>query len=239
MREMEKAAAEEFDRWAAAGRDESMARGHRDVTEQAVADWDLGPGDRILDVGCGNGWAVRMLVDRVAGVPEGGPPSGPIGTGVDISPEMIARARAATRGDPRFRFVVAPGDRLPFDDGEFSHVLSVESLYYYPDPAAALREWRRVASDGARLAVVIELYRENPGSLLWVDALDIDVHVLGTRELVEMAQAAGWREVRARQVRDRSPVRSREEFTPSRYWPDYAAYLAYREAGALVVSARG
>ncbi len=228
MHDIERAAAAEFDRWAQAGRGESMARGHRDVTEQALADWTPGPGDRVLDVGCGNGWAVRWLVERGAGH----------GAGVDVSSEMIARANAATQGDDRFSFHVAAGERLPFGDASFSHVLSIESLYYYPDPAAALREWRRVAAPGAHLAIVIELYRENPGSLVWVDALDVDVHVLGASQLVDQATDAGWRDVGWRQVQERSPVLSPDDFQPSRYWPDYADYLAYRQAGALVVAGR-
>ena len=123
-------AAAEFDRWAAAGRDVSMARGHRPQTEAAVADWVLGPDAVVLDVGCGNGWAVRMLAQAGAGR----------GIGIDASPGMIANAKGASTDAPQLEFHVSPGDVLPISAGSVSHVLSVESLYYYPDPAAALRE---------------------------------------------------------------------------------------------------
>lgn len=227
MDAIEKAAAEEFDRWARAGRAESMAEGHRNVTEQVLQGWSLGPSDRVLDIGCGNGWAVHWLVQHGAGT----------GVGVDVSSEMIHRARLLARDDARFDFRVSGAADLPFPDGWFSHLLSVESIYYYPRPGQALAEWRRVAAPGARLAVVIDLYAENAGSLPWVDALDVPVHVLGADELARLVHAAGWAEVQWRQVRDTRPVKSAEAFEPSRYWPSYELYRAYREAGALAVEA--
>ena len=124
----ENRAATEFDGWAQSGRAESMAEGHRGVTEAALAHWQLDASSVVLDAGCGNGWAVRWLVERGAGR----------GLGTDISPGMSERARAATADDPRFTFDVASSQRLPVEDASVSHLLSVESLYYYPDPAAAL-----------------------------------------------------------------------------------------------------
>jgi ubiquinone/menaquinone biosynthesis C-methylase UbiE len=220
-------AAAEFDRWAEAGRDVSMARGHRPQTEAAVADWVMGPDAVVLDVGCGNGWAVRMLA--AAGASRG--------IGIDASPGMIANAKAASVGDQQLEFHVSPGDALPVPDGSVSHVLSVESLYYYPDPAAALREWARVARPGAQLAIVIDLYRENPGTHTWIDALAVDVHLFGADELAALAEAAGWRSVRWRQVPlDHEPLPARADFEPSRYWPSWEMLKAYREAGSLVLT---
>lgn len=223
----EQAAAAEFDAWAEAGRGESMAEGHRDVTGQVLDGWTLSSDHHVLDIGCGNGWALRWLIERGAGQ----------GTGVDLSPAMIARARAAVGADPRFAFHVAGGDRLPVADHSVSHLLSVESLYYYPDPGAALLEWRRVARPGARLAIVVELYAENRGSLPWVDALEVDVHLLGAEDYRTLARQAGWEQVTWRQVPDRRPIKTEQQFEPSRYWPDYQLYLAYRQAGALAVEA--
>lgn len=227
MDPIEKAAAEEFDRWARAGRAESMAEGHRNVTEQVLSQWPLTSDSRVIDIGCGNGWAVRWLVYHGAGT----------GVGVDVSSEMIHRARQAVSDDARFDFRVSGGADLPWPDGWFSHLLSVESLYYYPRPGEALVEWRRVAAPGARLAIVIDLYAENPGSLPWVDALDIGVHVFSADQLARMVHAAGWADVRWRQVRDTRPVQSADQFQPSTYWPSYDLYRAYREAGALAVEA--
>ena len=80
------AAETEFDQWADAGRAESMADGHGGVTRAALDRWNLNPSHTVLDVGCGNGWAVREMLRRGAGK----------GIGVDLSPKMVALAQAQT-----------------------------------------------------------------------------------------------------------------------------------------------
>ena len=224
--DIERRAAAEFDRWALAGRGESMAEGHRDVVEQLLDGWTFGPTDHVLDVGCGNGWAVRQMLSRGAGA----------GAGVDLSPEMIVRARAASDGPSEF--AVATATALPFGDGGFSHVLSVEALYYVPDPGAALAEWARVARPGARLGVMVELYAENPIGAVWQQALDVHANLLGADDYVALATAAGWRDVVARRVRERAPIEPEATFQPNRWWPSYEVYRSYREAGSLVFEGR-
>ncbi len=223
---VEAGAAALFDQWAENGRDCSMADGHRDVTGQLLDRWTLTADHAVLDVGCGNGWAVRWMRDRGAGS----------GTGVDVSPEMIERAKRL-HGDDHTRFFVAGADALPFDDGAFSHLLSVESLYYYPDPQTALAEWARVTRPGGRLGVIVDLYRENPATHNWIDALGIPVHLLSEAELAEMAVRAGWHTPRTVRLIDRRPPRPEADFSPSPYWPDYQTYLDYRACGSLALLA--
>ncbi len=224
----EQRAASEFDDWASTGRAESMAEGHRGITGAAIAHWSLDSSSVVLDVGCGNGWAVRWLLERGAGR----------GLGVDISAGMIDRARQATAGDERFDFRVGSSQQLQLEDGTVSHLLSVESLYYYPDPAAALAEWARVTRAGGELVVVIDLYAENRATHAWVDALDVDVHLLSAEGCRTMAEAGGWQDVRTWQVQDPRPIKPATEFEPSRYWPSHQMYLDYRQAGALVLAGR-
>lgn len=223
----EAAAAREFDSWAMSGRAESMADGHLGVTEAAIRNWTLAQNDAVLDVGCGNGWAVQSLVARGAGQ----------GFGVDIAPAMINRANERTQGDERFSFEVAAADRLPFADGQMSHILNIESLYYYPEPAKALREWARVSRPGATLAIVVDLYEENPATHNWIEALDISVHLLSAPGIVEMAEAGGWQNVSWEQVLDPRPLKPESGFEISKYWPSYSMYKQYRETGALVIHA--
>lgn len=88
---------------------------------------------RALEVGVGSG--------RFAG------PLG-IGFGVDPAPRMAALAN--TRG---CRTVVAEAGHLPFRDGAFAWTAFLTSLCFVPDPAAALREARRVTSPGGCVVV--------------------------------------------------------------------------------------
>jgi SAM-dependent methyltransferase len=212
---IEEKAAAEFNRWARSGRAESMARGHGGFTRLALDRWTLGPQDRVLDVGCGNGWAVREMLARGAGS----------GVGVDLAPEMIARA-------------TPPGEYHVASAAALSHILSVEALYYTPDPTATLAEWRRVARPGARLMVLMDLYAESPVGEIWAAALDVHAHVLSAAGWAARAADAGWFDARTERVRSPEPVTPEAEFELSRYWPDYATYLGYREAGALMLTAR-
>jgi SAM-dependent methyltransferase len=133
---------------------------------------------------------------------------------------------------------VASADALPLEDDVATHILSVESLYYYASPAAALVEWARVARPGCELSIVIDLYVENPGSHPWIDALEVDVHLLSTADCVGLLQEAGWREVVTRQVRSERPPKPREAFEPSPYFPSYEQYLSTIETGSLVIEAK-
>jgi len=221
------AAAATFDAWAAAGRDADMARGHRRTTRRIVESWSLSDEDFVLDVGCGNGWALRWCRERGAGG----------GLGVDVSPGMVARARGLT-ADTAVRFAVGRAAALPIDDDAASRVLSVEALYYTPDPEAALREWGRVARPGAHLGIMVDLYAEAPLAAAWVEALDVEVHVLSTARLVSLCEEAGWTNVHAVQVPDPRPPKAAEGFTPSPWEPSHALHVAARLAGSLVITGR-
>ncbi len=92
----------------------------------------LHPGDRVLDVACGEGFGVRMIALRCANV-----------VGVDIDAPSIAAARRASGGS----FVVADATRMPFEDGYFQAVVSFETLEHVPvDPF--MQEVRRVLAPG-------------------------------------------------------------------------------------------
>ncbi len=112
----------EFNEWARAGKGESMERGHRPVGEQAIARMRILPDARVLDVGCGSGWATRMLVEYAF--------NGRV-TGIDISDEMIRVARESSQSQTNVDFEIASAEQLPFSDHEFTHAFSMESLYYY------------------------------------------------------------------------------------------------------------
>src|SRR5436305_7476376 len=88
----------EFNEWARAGRGESMERGHRPVGEQAIARMNVAPSARVLDLGCGSGWATRLLAGQAS--------HGRV-IGVDVSDEMIGVARASSKEFANAEFRVA------------------------------------------------------------------------------------------------------------------------------------
>jgi ubiquinone/menaquinone biosynthesis C-methylase UbiE len=129
----------EFNEWARAGRGAGMEKGHRPVGEQAINRMRLTSDARVLDIGCGSGWAARVISEHAA--------NGQV-VGIDISDEMIEVARAESSNYPNISYEVASAEDLPFSDNEFTHAFSMESLYYYSNIADALKEIYRVLKNG-------------------------------------------------------------------------------------------
>ena len=110
----------------------------------------LGPGGRVLDVGCGAGGALLPAARRVG-------PSGEA-VGIDIAPGMVERTRAAAAeaGLEQVRAEVRDGAALDgFEDESFDAVLSAFTLAAIPDAERALAEWRRVLRPTGMLGVAV------------------------------------------------------------------------------------
>src|SRR5581483_8028486 len=173
---------EEFNKWAEAGKGEEMERHHLDITEKTIRQMELRAGERVLDLGCGAGWASRILARLVGDGPEG---FGQV-VGLDISDEMIRRARAASRDFDNLMFVWGSAQQIPWEENFFDKVLSVESFYYYPEQERVLAELFRVMAPRGRLFILINLYRDNPYSLRWIEELKVPVHARSKDEYVQL-----------------------------------------------------
>lgn len=103
------------------------------------------PGDRILDVGCGPGFYVTELLDRVGA-------RGSV-VALDRSPDMLAVAVKRAEGATNVEFHVGHAAALPVADESFDRALSVQVFEYIEDVPAALREMRRALRPGGRLVL--------------------------------------------------------------------------------------
>ena len=104
------------------------------------------PEENVLDIGCGSGWLVRLIASYVN--------EGRV-VGIDISDEMIRAARRATADLPNVFCAVGSAEEIPWQPHFFSRVVSVESAYYWPDPAEGLREIFRVTAEGGSAWILI------------------------------------------------------------------------------------
>src|SRR5262245_19686231 len=137
-----RAAGRWFDRRAATYESGITSRWRDPVQRESLRALDLGPDDRLLDVGCGTSAASRSATSVCGFV-----------VGVDLSPQMIREAEALAHGVGNVRFVNADSESLPFADHAFTAVLCSNSFHHYPRPHVAIREMARVLTVGGRIVV--------------------------------------------------------------------------------------
>jgi SAM-dependent methyltransferase len=150
-------------------------QGRRAIVLDAVARLTRGhSGDvRTLDAGCGGG---RLLVELSR-----------IGPVVGIEPSPASRSRSLERraGD----VLDASIEALPFEDGHFDVVLSLDVLEHLDDDRAALRELRRVTAPGGAAVITVPAHPR-----LWSrhDELNHHRRRYRRRDLQAAASASGW-----------------------------------------------
>lgn len=173
-----------FDDWAARGRGEGMERTHSFAGLQALRQIPIQPGQRLLDLGCGNGWATRWLRAQAG---EGGE-----AVGVDVAALMLDRARAASVGIDGLAFERSAFDALPFAGHSFDHAFSMEALYYAVALDPALLSIARVLKPGGTLTVCVDYFEENPYSAPWPERVGVPMIRLSQAGWCGAFEAAGF-----------------------------------------------
>lgn len=153
----------------------------------------LGPGARVLDVGCGPGALTAELVKRL------GPGSV---AAVDPSESFVAAAHARY---PEVDVRRAAAEALPYADRSFGAAIAQLVVHFMKDPVAGLREMARVTRQQGVVAACVWDHAggRTPVSTFWRAAHDLGLGVenesalAGARQghLVELMRAAGLRDV--------------------------------------------
>jgi arsenite methyltransferase len=221
---------QEFNRWADEGEGAKMERHHLDITEKTIRRMDLRSGEHVLDLGCGSGWATRLLARMITE----GPQNKGQAVGIDISDEMIRQAQLASKELKNLNFVVGTAAQIPWEENFFDKVLSVESFYYYPDQEQALAELFRVMAPNGRLFILINLYSDNAYSLQWVPKLKVPVHIRSAAEYVELLNRHGFKNVEYAQIPDDTPTPDNYQTTSFHSLDDLKAF---KRVGALLLMA--
>ena len=129
------------------GRDYAEVSGlQRTMVNEAIAGLEFSEDERVLDVGCGDGFLIRAVAAMVPGG---------YAVGADASPRMIATAHAAaapTESGPWF--VVADARRLPFGR-HFDAVVSFNALHWVREQRQALAEIASVLRPGGRVLIQV------------------------------------------------------------------------------------
>lgn len=150
---------------------------------------DLKRGERVLDVGCGDGTYTEPAAERTG-----------CAIGLDRSVAMLRAAEQRTRGVAGLRWIAGDATGLPFEDAVFDAVLIVTVLCFAGDPQKVVDEAFRVLRPGGRLVLgelgrystwaLVRRLRGLAGSRTWRDARLFTRHGLGV-----LVTRAGFRDV--------------------------------------------
>lgn len=123
-------------------------------------------GLKILEVGCGYGAFLSLLLDKGASV-----------VGTELNSESLGNAEKFLRGRKRCRLIAADGEHLPFADGTFDFVILFDVIEHVRNPKAMIKECIRVLKNGGILYVEFTPYYSITGHHLY-DITKLPIHVL-------------------------------------------------------------
>src|SRR5437763_6962202 len=153
---------------------------------------EAGPDDTVLDVACGGGIVVCGFAPHVRHA-----------TGIDMTPAMLARARAlaAEKGIANVGWREGDVEHLPYPDGAFSIVVTRFAVHHFLQPQAVFAEMVRVCAPGGRVVVVDTCASPEPAKAAEFNRLEklrdpSHARCLTLAELKEMYCAAGLSEPR-------------------------------------------
>jgi SAM-dependent methyltransferase len=216
----------EFNQWADSGRSRGIEKRHWETTRQLIELMDVGEHDNVLDLGCGVGWATRVLAQKAS--------RGTV-VGLDLSDRMIAQAHTGYRNPHNVFFVVADASGIPCATGLFNALFSVESIYYYPELGGAFSEVHRILRPGGKAYFLIGYYAENAYGHEWAKHIDIPVNLLGAAEYTAALKRSGFASATHRRIIDSTPFP--EDWISTHWFPSREDHKRFRAEGALLLVA--
>jgi arsenite methyltransferase len=162
---------------------DTVRPGGLDLTRRALDFCAFAPGAAILDVGCGSGATVRLMIQEY----------GLDASGIDPSPTMVSRGVAA---DPTLPIHLGDGMDLPRGDGELDGAAMECALSITPDPERVLGEASRILKPGGKLILTDMYLRDGTAGLDCSDPAATILclqYALSRAALEERLAAAGFR----------------------------------------------
>lgn len=127
------------------------------ITSAVYRSLQLRRGDRILEIGFGNGKLLPELLSRADALSY---------AGIDIAATMVDAAKASNAdlvAAGRATFELASADKIPHPDASFDRVFAVNVIYFWSDPVRALAEMCRVLRpDGLSIVAAVNPDPEEP-----------------------------------------------------------------------------
>lgn len=178
---------------------DSMAERNWPVYEAAFRRLGVQPGEHLFEVGFGNGKLVPRLLGLAPDISY---------TGIDFSGTMVGEAEAFNQElvkAGRATFRLASVEAIPYADGAFDRAVTVNTIYFWPDPVRALAEIRRVLRHGGTLLISVG----TPEDMAKSPFTRHGFRLYSEARLRELHEAAGFRQIDVERYRDSAPTLDR------------------------------
>ena len=152
------------------------------MTRCAIASLELQDGDSVLEIGPGNGKHVAELFEQTPSVRY---------AGIDISETMVTAAKELNSGlcsDGKASFTLTDGQTIPFADGTFTKIFTVNTIYFWKDPAVYLAEIKRVLQPGGILCICFA----TKAFMQHLPFTSFGFELYETKAVEQLVTAGGW-----------------------------------------------
>ena len=126
--------------------DKQMYNFFRFMQKKVISLLELEGNIRMLDIGCGTGWAVRYASQLCTENGEF--------YGLDISPIMIEKAKEHSLGYKNVYFINADSETMPFEDNFFNFIICTNSFHHYENPIKVLNEIYRILTPNGKIYIM-------------------------------------------------------------------------------------
>jgi len=154
--------------------------------EEVLPLMNLHSRDRIIELGCGDGWACRRLAESVT---EG------LIIGLDASNELVREARAKSASFENILYLWSNAEQIPWQENFFTSALCVDSIYCFEDIKKVLSELLRVLTPGGSIWIVNREQKENGPSSPILSESSEAVSMLPPDDYLSLLRVSGFEDV--------------------------------------------
>ena len=179
-----------FDSWAQNGRAELMEIEHGKNVLKFLDSISFDKPFTFLDVGCGNGWVVRKMLQEK---------NCRKSVGIDKSKKMINQAKK-NKENKNGEFIHTDIESMKYN-GKFDFIFSMESIYYADSIEVALKKIYKLLKPGGKFFCGTDFYTDNKATAKWATIMKIQMHLHSKKEWKEFFKMSGF-DVKTKQIKD-------------------------------------
>ena len=176
-----------FNKWALLDKDKGMERGHANSVSKMFEIFEsensiINIPFKFLDLGCGNGWVIRKILENQ---------NCTYALGVDGAPEMIKKARNL---DTIGEYLNINIEDWTFNK-DYDIIFSMETFYYFKDLESVLKKVYNNLNDNGLFIIGIDHYLENKPSLNWDKEFNLSLNTLSINEWISKFKISGFKNI--------------------------------------------